>query len=576
MVTTETDEILLTRLFQKIGTFPSDLEIQEFLGVIDVPGNFPSTYSSLSVYLNTVLPVYFDEATAAERNALASNITNTTAIKQLLHRQLNKLVVYDFLESKLEISQDALALVLGQNHPYVNIPIFNYLVPTANIASPTVDLDTSLAYQYVYKYSLLVQTQNLSLEEIKALAIYGGHSSPLGIINAYQVPVPTNMLPFPATPLSTSGPALPTMTTWTIEQWNDTYTYRVFCLQYGVDLSLFFEALEALNTTGDMADFFAKLEVLLGWDAADLMLLHNHFGWLANDYLRPTKYQELAQIISWTTSSQESIEVWLEWPVIFDIRHSDYSNNQKNIAIQVRQSLQEVVTVDQWQKYEREIYDTIRIQKRNNLVAYAKHYAPDGTPVLLSVNELYKYYLIDPAMSSCQYTSRIKQAISSVQLFIQRSFLGLEAVVDTTAPEWKQWEWMQNYRVWEANRKVFLYPENWIEPTLRDNKSEIFKQFEDKISQNEITHDNVELALQDYLLKLHHIANLEMKSICYGPDDQTVYVLARTKEHPADYYYRKLDKNTGMWTAWGKIEPLIKGEHPVLQFYNNRLHIFWL
>jgi len=153
MVTMETDEILLTRLFQKIGTFPSDLEIQEFLGVIDVPGNFPSTYSSLSVYLNTVLPVYFDEATAAERNALASNITNTTAIKQLLHRQLNKLVVYDFLESKLEISQDALALVLGQNHPYVNIPIFNYLVPTANIASPTVDLDTSLAYQYVYKYS---------------------------------------------------------------------------------------------------------------------------------------------------------------------------------------------------------------------------------------------------------------------------------------------------------------------------------------------------------------------------------------------------------------------------------------
>jgi ATP-dependent 26S proteasome regulatory subunit len=29
------------------------------------------------------------------------------------------------------------------------------------------------------------------------------------------------------------------------------------------------------------------------------------------------------------------------------------------------------------------------------------------------------------------------------------------------------WEWRKKYRVWEANRKVFVYPENWIEPDLR-------------------------------------------------------------------------------------------------------------
>lgn len=29
------------------------------------------------------------------------------------------------------------------------------------------------------------------------------------------------------------------------------------------------------------------------------------------------------------------------------------------------------------------------------------------------------------------------------------------------------WEWMQNYQVWEANRNVFLYPENWLEPELQ-------------------------------------------------------------------------------------------------------------
>jgi len=36
---------------------------------------------------------------------------------------------------------------------------------------------------------------------------------------------------------------------------------------------------------------------------------------------------------------------------------------------------------------------------------------------------------------------------------------------------WQSWEWMKNYRVWEANSKVFLYPANWIEPELRDDKS---------------------------------------------------------------------------------------------------------
>jgi SpoVK/Ycf46/Vps4 family AAA+-type ATPase len=30
-----------------------------------------------------------------------------------------------------------------------------------------------------------------------------------------------------------------------------------------------------------------------------------------------------------------------------------------------------------------------------------------------------------------------------------------------------EWEWLKRYRVWDANRKIFLYPENWIELELR-------------------------------------------------------------------------------------------------------------
>jgi SpoVK/Ycf46/Vps4 family AAA+-type ATPase len=31
----------------------------------------------------------------------------------------------------------------------------------------------------------------------------------------------------------------------------------------------------------------------------------------------------------------------------------------------------------------------------------------------------------------------------------------------------QSWDWRRNYRVWEANRRVFVYPENWIEPDQR-------------------------------------------------------------------------------------------------------------
>jgi hypothetical protein len=38
-----------------------------------------------------------------------------------------------------------------------------------------------------------------------------------------------------------------------------------------------------------------------------------------------------------------------------------------------------------------------------------------------------------------------------------------------------RWNWIaKNYREWEANRKEFLYPENWMEPEIRKKTLAIF------------------------------------------------------------------------------------------------------
>ena len=36
---------------------------------------------------------------------------------------------------------------------------------------------------------------------------------------------------------------------------------------------------------------------------------------------------------------------------------------------------------------------------------------------------------------------------------------------------------MKRYRVWEANRKMFLFPENWLEPEFRDDKTHLFQSW---------------------------------------------------------------------------------------------------
>ena len=36
------------------------------------------------------------------------------------------------------------------------------------------------------------------------------------------------------------------------------------------------------------------------------------------------------------------------------------------------------------------------------------------------------------------------------------------------------WTWLKRFRLWEANRKVFLEPESYVEPERRDDKEPAF------------------------------------------------------------------------------------------------------
>ncbi|TET67941.1 MAG: hypothetical protein E3J56_12115 [Candidatus Aminicenantes bacterium] len=247
----------------------------------------------------------------------------------------------------------------------------------------------------------------------------------------------------------------------------------------------------------------------------------------------------------------------------------------------VRQMIKSKYEYDQWLDVSKPIQDALRERKRDSLTAYILvQPAPAGYPSgkWENANDLYSCYLIDVEMSSCQPSSRIVQASGAVQLFVQRCFLGLEPGIITDIDiddAWEQWKWMAKYRVWEANRKVFLYAENWIEPELRRNKSPFFKDLENELLQNEINRDTVETAFLNYIEKLDEVKQLEIAGTYYEDVTNTHHIFARSPGgEPYIFYYRQWVDDR-RWTAWERVEVDIKSDYIIPLVMNRRLYLLW-
>jgi peptidoglycan hydrolase-like protein with peptidoglycan-binding domain len=276
----------------------------------------------------------------------------------------------------------------------------------------------------------------------------------------------------------------------------------------------------------------------------------------------------------------------------------DWAQNEPTIvqAHEIKNILKAKYDEEQWLRMAKPIKDVLREKQRAALVSHlVLNPSLIGKAHLRDSTDLYEHFLIDVEMSPCQMTTRIKQAISSVQLFVQRCLMNLEPEVSIGEQEAKQWQWMKNYRVWEANRKVFLYPENWIEPELRDDKTPFFKSLENDILQGELTADRAETSFRNYLEKLDEVAHLEVCGIYQqleyprpkiefgqppkekpevAPLVDVLHVFGRTRGNPHLYYYRQRI-NSRHWTPWERVELDIQSDHLIPVIYNRRLHLFW-
>ncbi|WP_437308363.1 neuraminidase-like domain-containing protein [Sorangium sp. So ce388] len=232
----------------------------------------------------------------------------------------------------------------------------------------------------------------------------------------------------------------------------------------------------------------------------------------------------------------------------------------------------------EWARVAPPLRDVLRERLRSTLVAYlvAKRGYEDS-------DELFADLLVDVETSPAVITSRLKQAIGSVQTFVQRALMNLEAE-ELTLPEEaaREWAWRKSYRVWEASRKVLLQPELYLDPSLRDDKSPFFKDLEAELRQKDITDDAAERAFERYLDRLDEVANLEIASAFHQKEDgddthlpiDVLHVVGRTAAQPYKYFYRTRVDGLS-WTPWEPIDLDIEGDRGLLAVVDRRPHLFW-
>jgi hypothetical protein len=237
--------------------------------------------------------------------------------------------------------------------------------------------------------------------------------------------------------------------------------------------------------------------------------------------------------------------------------------------------------------------NTLRVLKRDALTDFLLSVWPLRFPALNSLSE---YFLVDVQLSGCARTSLVVAAISSLQFYVQRVLLNLEQTNDgtliVTANDTvrAEWVWRKNFRVWQANRKVFLFPENYLDPDLRGDKTPLFETLQDTLLQRQIDDQNVQDAYAAYMASLMEIGNLNIAGAFhdFNANGDVVHLFGATASDPPTYYYRAVSNLFFSefppypvsplpvdWSCWQKIDVQIPVRKVAPIVFNGTLYVFW-
>jgi len=234
-----------------------------------------------------------------------------------------------------------------------------------------------------------------------------------------------------------------------------------------------------------------------------------------------------------------------------------------------------------WNETVRPVSDELRARGRDALVDYlvARH-------GLAGADDLYAFYLVDVLVAPGVTTTRMLHATEAVQLFVHRCLLGLEEpAVPAASVNQRRWEWMKSYRVWEANRKVFLWPQNWLHPELRDDASDAFRGVTSVLGESQPSFEAGRDALRGYLDALLELSQLSVvgmyehrRATGKAVDTVDLHVVGRTPNAPYRHFWRVCEDFGGSamrWRPWERIDLDVADTHAMPFVLNGDLHLAW-
>ncbi len=180
--------------------------------------------------------------------------------------------------------------------------------------------------------------------------------------------------------------------------------------------------------------WFAALTRWTEWSPADLETLlgtaadHTETGLLNATF--PDDYQGEYLLVRLREAFALQKRLGMPAPQVADLAAGDVTRTE---ARGVRQAVRAKYDETQWFTVSKPLRDVLREKQRAALVAYLVAHFELSQQNVRDANDLYAHFLIDVEMDPCMMTSRIKQAISSVQLFVQRCLMNLEPDVAASA-----------------------------------------------------------------------------------------------------------------------------------------------
>ncbi|MBL4647709.1 MAG: hypothetical protein JKY13_01945, partial [Gammaproteobacteria bacterium] len=334
------------------------------------------------------------------------------------------------------------------------------------------------------------------------------------------------------------------------------------------------------------------LSFITGWDEADIYVLENAL--LKNASKNKYDFNSMGGIVALQQCFQLAKRLNNQPHQLIDlVSLNDMSANNwdfyNQIATDVLQTSTALATTNN-----KAATDVIRQKSdqenaRNLLAGYLLAQLNPIFNDIKTVDDLYAFLLVDVNMSGSTMISPIKLGINSLQLYVQRCQLSLENGATDNIPE-RQWQWMQSYIIWRANREVYLYPENYIDPSLRKLKTPLYQALQDELLQGDITEKIVNDALGHYVEGLAGIANMQIVDGYYCPfdkkiggktvDGETLFLFARSLSESGGFYYRALIVNDSqsrhVYSSWKKIDVAINADTVSGIYAFNTLYVFWV